>query len=52
MINKIKKIDFKKIDKNKTYIYSAGFNVDKYMKGKSRLYEELEDLKILIKKKS
>lgn len=51
MINELKKINSQNINKNQTYIYSAGFNVDKSMQGKSRLFEEINDLKLLIKKK-
>ena len=51
MLSKLKKINPQNINKNKTYIYSAGFNVDQSMKGKSRLFEEINDLKLLIKKK-
>ena len=52
MINELKKINSQNINKNQTYIYSAGFNVDKSMQGKSRLLEEINDLKLLIKKKA
>ena len=51
MINKIKTISKKNIIQNKTYLYSAGFNTDKKLKGKERINEELSDLKMLIKKK-
>ena len=52
MINELKKINSRNINKNQTYIYSAGFNVDQSMQGKSRLFEEINDLKLLIKKKA
>ncbi len=51
MIDKIKTISKKNIIQNKTYLYSAGFNTDKKLKGKERINEELSDLKMLIKKK-
>ena len=47
MINELK-INSRNINKNQTYIYSAG--LDQSMQGKSRLFEEINDLKLLIKK--
>ena len=51
MLSSIKRLSPKVIKKNKIYLYSAGFNVDKFLKGKIRIEEEIEDLKLLIKKK-
>ena len=51
MLSLIKRLRPKVIKKNKIYLYSAGFNVDKFLKGKIRIEEEIEDLKLLIKKK-
>ena len=50
-IEKIKRISLNKIVVNKIYLYSAGFNVDRKLNNKSRINEELKDLKILLKKK-
>ena len=52
MLSLIKKLNPKVINKDKVYLYSAGFNVDKFLKGKTRIEEEIEDLKLLIKKKN
>ena len=48
-IEKIKRISLNKIVVNKIYLYSAGFNVDRKLNNKSRINEELKDLKILLK---
>ena len=50
MLNLIKKLSPNVVNKNKVYLYSAGFNVDKFLKGKVRIEEEIKDLKLLIKK--
>ena len=50
MLNLIKKLSPNIVNKNKVYLYSAGFNVDKFLKGKVRIEEEIKDLKLLIKK--
>jgi len=52
MLNLIKKLNPNVINKDKVYLYSAGFNVDKFLKGKVRIEEEIDDLKLLIKKKT
>ncbi len=52
IIEKIKRISLNKIKHNKIYLYSAGFNVDREINNKSRIDEELNDLKLLLKKKS
>lgn len=51
IIEKIKRISLNKIKHNKIYLYSAGFNVDREINNKSRIDEELNDLKLLLKKK-
>lgn len=52
MLRLIKKLHPNVLKKDKVYLYSAGFNVDKLLKGKERIEEEIEDLKILIKKQT
>ena len=47
----VKKLSPDIIDKKKIYLYSAGFNVDKKLKKTDRVDEEIDDLKILMKKK-
>ena len=51
MINKIRRINNKNINKNKVYLYSAGFNIDESLNGIIRVDEEINDLKKLIFKK-
>lgn len=51
MMRQIKTISKKVIEREKVYLYSAGFNVDKKLNGIERIEEEIEDLKLLIKKK-
>lgn len=51
MITKIKTISNKHVFENKIYLYSAGFNIDKQLRGTERIKEELNDLRMLIKKK-
>ena len=45
-------IDYKDIERSKTWIYSAGFNINKNDHNLSRIDEEIFDLKSLIKKNS
>ena len=52
MLSSIKKLSLNVINKDKVYLYIAGFNVDRFLKGKARIDEEIEDLKLLIKKKT
>ena len=47
----VKKLSPDIIDKKKIYLYSAGFNVDKKLKKTDRVDEEIDDLKMLVKKK-
>ena len=49
--NNIKTLSKKCIKKNKVYIYSAGFNIDKSLKSKERINEELSDIRKLVKAK-
>ena len=45
-------IDYKDLEKDNTWIYSAGFNINKNDRNLSRIDEEIFDLKCLIKKNS
>ena len=45
-------IDYRDLEKGNTWIYSAGFNINKNDKNLTRIEEEIFDLKSLIKKKS
>ena len=45
-------INYKKLKKANTWIYSAGFNIDKNDHNLSRVEEEIFDLKCLVKKNS
>ena len=47
MMRQIKTISKKVIEREKVYLYSAGFNVDKKLNGIERIEEEIEDLKLL-----
>lgn len=44
-------IDYNNVKKKETWLYSAGFNIEKNSLNLSRIEEELDDLKNLIKKK-
>ena len=43
-------IDYNNVKKKETWLYSAGFNIEKNSLNLSRIEEELDDLKNLIKK--
>ena len=51
-ISSVKKINYKDLEKANTWIYSAGFNINKNDRNLSRIKEEIFDLKNLLRKNS
>ena len=45
------KIDYDHVKKKETWLYSAGFNIKKDSSNLTRITEELQDLRNLMKKK-